>query len=209
MEWERKAAPSQAAAVLLAEHAAIEAAVCLPFQREHRKQRLLLPAVVSAGPTIRSVIAGADYVLGLFTLASVPGRLLDRVGSTQGAADGHGRADTRSDRPDCPATLTALVSDWFALPSPRHEEAANTTSVDNSVYLRHLADHRAALDPFVTRYLAAADSPPVSAPSKSVTSPASPPCASPTCPLWPLPRSGPSANGSSAWSGLCRRTPPS
>ncbi|MGV2915555.1 hypothetical protein [Streptomyces alfalfae] len=158
VEWEREAAPSQAAAVLLAEHAAIEAAVCLPFQREHRKQRLLLPAAVSAEPTIRSVIAGADYVLGFFTLASVLGRLHDRVGATQGAADGHWRGDTRSDRPDCPATLTALVSDWFALPSPRHDEAANTTSVDNPVYLRHLAAHRAALDPFVTRYLAAADS---------------------------------------------------
>ncbi|MEU0351413.1 hypothetical protein ABZ302_31985 [Streptomyces sp. NPDC006237] len=159
VEWEREAAPSQSAAVLLAEHAAIEAAVCLPFQREHRKQRLLLPAPVSAEPTIRSVIAGADYVLGFFTFASVLGRLHERVGSAQGAADGHWRTDPRSDTPpDGPATLTALISDWCALPSPHHGEAANTATVDSPAYLRHLASHRAALDPFVTRYLAAADS---------------------------------------------------
>ncbi len=159
VEWEREAAPSQSAAVLLAEHAAIEAAVCLPFQREHRKQRLVLPAVVPAEPTIRSVIAEADYVLGFFTLASVLGRLHDRAGSIQGAADGHWRADPHSDTPpDRPATLTALISDWCALPSPHHGEAANTASVDSPAYLRHLAAHRAAFDPFATRYLAAADS---------------------------------------------------
>ncbi|MFE0775428.1 hypothetical protein [Streptomyces sp. NPDC058861] len=151
VEWEREAAPSQSAAVLLAEHAAIEAAVCLPFQREHHKQRLLLPAAVSAEPTLRSVIAGADYVLGFFTLASVLSRLHDRAGSTQGAADGHWRTDG-------PATLTALISDWCALPSPHPGEAANTATVDSPAYLHHLAAHRAALDPFVTRYLAAADS---------------------------------------------------
>ncbi|MCL3999208.1 hypothetical protein, partial [Streptomyces lavenduligriseus] len=159
VEWEREAAPSQSAAVLLAEHAAIEAAVCLPFQREHRKQRLLLPAKVSAEPTIRSVIAEADYVLGFFTLASVLGRLHDRAGCIQGAADGHWRADPHCDTPpDRPATLTALISDWCALPSPHYGEAANTASVDSPAYLRHLAAHRAALDPFTTRYLAAADS---------------------------------------------------
>ncbi|WP_030841349.1 hypothetical protein [Streptomyces sp. NRRL S-475] len=155
VEWEREAAPSQSAAVLLAEHAAIEAAVCLPFQREHRKQRLLLPEAVPTEPTIRSVIAGADYVLGFFTFASVLGRLHERVGSAQGAADGHWRADTPLDGP---ATLTALISDWCALPSPHYGEAANTATVDSPDYLRHLAAHRAALDPFVTRYLAAADS---------------------------------------------------
>ncbi|MFF5027845.1 hypothetical protein ACFY2J_27045 [Streptomyces collinus] len=154
VEWEGEAAPSQSAAVLLAEHAVIEAAVCLPFQREHRKQRLLLPAAVSADPTIRSVIAGADYVLGFFTFASVLGRLHERVCSTQGVADGHWRSDPP---PDGPATLTALISDWCALPSPHHGEAANTATVDSPTYLRHLAAHRAALDPFVTRYLAAAD----------------------------------------------------
>ncbi|MER5549976.1 hypothetical protein ABT072_48225, partial [Streptomyces sp. NPDC002589] len=159
VEWEREAAPSQSAAVLLAEHAAIEAAVCLPFQREHRKQRLLLPTAVSTEPTIRSAISGADYVLGFFTLASVLGRLHDRVSFTQGAADGHWRTDPLSDTPrDHPASLTALISDWFELPSPHHGEAANTASVDSPVYLRHLVAHRAALDPFVTRYLAAADS---------------------------------------------------
>ncbi|MEU5137723.1 hypothetical protein [Streptomyces californicus] len=158
VEWEREAAPSQSAAALLAEHAAIEAAVCLPFQREHHKQRLLLPAAVPAEPTIRSVIAGADYVLGFATLGSVLGRLHGRVASSRGATDGHWRADTRLDQPDRPATLTALISDWFALPSPRRGEAANTSPVDNPIYLRHLAAHRAALDPFVTRYLAAADS---------------------------------------------------
>ncbi|MFF6979314.1 hypothetical protein ACFZAV_16565 [Streptomyces sp. NPDC008343] len=154
VEWEREAAPTQSAAVLLAEHAAIEAAVCLPFQREHRKQRLLLPAPVPAEPTIRSVIAEADYVLGFFTFAGVLGRIHERVASTQGAGDGHWRTDTL---PDTPATLTALISDWCALPSPHHGEAANTATVDSPAYLRHLAAHRAALDPFVTRYLAAAD----------------------------------------------------
>ncbi|KOV41913.1 hypothetical protein [Streptomyces sp. H036] len=154
VEWEREAAPSQSAAVLLAEHAAIEAAVCLPFQREHRKQRLLLPTLVADEPTPRSVIAGADYVLGFFAFASVLGRLHERAGSTQGAADGHWRGGPFS---ETPATLTALISDWCALPSPHQCEAANTATVDNPSYLQHLAAHRTALDPFVTRYLAAAD----------------------------------------------------
>ncbi|KOU73724.1 hypothetical protein ADK61_22300 [Streptomyces sp. XY66] len=159
VEWEREAAPSQSAAVLLAEHAALEAEVCLPFQRDHRKQRLLLPAPVSAEPTIRSVIAGADYVLRFFTFAGFLGRIHERVGSAPGAADGHWRTDPLSDTsPDSPATLTALISDWCALPSPHHGETANTATVDSPSYLRHLAAHRAALDPFVTRYLAAADS---------------------------------------------------
>ncbi|MFD6967416.1 hypothetical protein [Streptomyces sp. NPDC059949] len=159
VEWEREAAPSQAAAVLLAEHAAIEATVCLPFQREHRKQRLLLPVPVTDEPTIRSVIAGADYVLGFLTLAGALGRLHDRVGLTHGATDGHWQTEPASDGPhDYLATLTAHVSDWFALPSPHHGEAANTAPVDSAAYLGHLAAHRAALDPFVTRYLAAADS---------------------------------------------------
>jgi hypothetical protein len=151
VEWEREAAPSQSAAVLLAEHAAIEAAVCLPFQREHHKQRLLLPAAVSDELTIRSVIAGADYVLGFFTFAGILCRLHERADFDQGAADGHWRTDG-------PATLTALISDWCGLPSPHPGEAANTTTVDSPAYLRHLAAHRAALDPFVTRYLAASDS---------------------------------------------------
>ncbi|MFE9121331.1 hypothetical protein [Streptomyces sp. NPDC007172] len=158
VEWEREAAPSQSAAVLLAEHAAIEAVVSLPFQREHRKQRLVLPNAVSDEPTIRSVIAGADYVLGFFTLASVLGRLHDREASTQGASDGHWRTDRHAGSPrDRPATLTALISDWFALPSPHDGEAANTAAVDSPAYLRHLAAHRAAFDPFAARYLAAAD----------------------------------------------------
>ncbi|MER6195982.1 hypothetical protein ABT234_01195 [Streptomyces sp. NPDC001586] len=159
VEWEREAAPSRSAAVLMAEHAAIEAAVCLPFQREHRKQRLLLPTTVSDEPTLRSVIAGADRVLGFFALASVLGRLRDRVGFAEGAADGHWQTDPHSDTPrDHPATLTAVISDWFALPSPHDGEAANTASVDSPAYLHHLATHRAALDPFVARYLTAADS---------------------------------------------------
>ncbi|WDN55894.1 hypothetical protein [Streptomyces clavuligerus] len=158
VEWEREAAPSQSAAVLLAEHAAIEAAVCLPFQREHHKHRLLVPATAPAEPTIRSVIEGADHVLGFFTLAGILGHLHERVGSAHGAADGHWRPDGHSGTlPDSPATLTALVSDWCALPSPHHGEAANTAPVDSPAYLHHLAAHRAALDPFVTRYLAAAD----------------------------------------------------
>ncbi|MFD7919737.1 hypothetical protein ACFV3R_10975 [Streptomyces sp. NPDC059740] len=160
VEWEREAAPSQPAAVLLAEHAAIEASVCLPFQREHRKQRLVLPAPVPSDPTIRSVIAGADYVLGFTALASILGQLRHRADSSQGATDGHWQTDSTApgDPYDYLGSLTAHVSDWFALPSPHHEEEANTASVDSTPYLRHLAAHRTALDPFVTRYLTAADS---------------------------------------------------
>ncbi|WNI20011.1 hypothetical protein [Actinacidiphila sp. ITFR-21] len=159
VEWEREAAPSQAAAVLLAEHAAIEASVCLPFQREHRKQRLLLPAPVPAEPTIRTVLAGADYVLGFAAFASVLAQLGQRVDSAQGAADGHWQIDPTSpdDPNDYPRSLTAHVSDWFELSSPHPVEEANGAPVDSSAYLRHLAAHRTALDPFVTRYLAAAD----------------------------------------------------
>ncbi|MEU6350118.1 hypothetical protein ABZ896_12405 [Streptomyces sp. NPDC047072] len=159
VEWEREAAPSQSAAVLLAEHAAIEAAACLPFQREHRQQRLLLPDPVTDTPTIRTVIAGADYVLGFTTLASVLGRLRHRVETMYGSADGHWQTDSAApdDPSDYPASLTAYISDWFALPSPRHGEEANTAAVDTTAYFRHLAAHRAAFDPFVTRYLAAAD----------------------------------------------------
>lgn len=157
VEWEREAAPSQTAAVLMAEHAAIEASACLPFQREHRKQRLVLPAPAPAEPTLRSVIAGADYVLGFNALASALGPLRHRVDSAHGAADGHWQI-APGDPHDCLGSLTAHLSDWFALPSPHHGEQANTASVDSTAYLRHLAAHRTALDPFVTRYLAAADS---------------------------------------------------
>ncbi|MFD9053364.1 hypothetical protein [Streptomyces zaomyceticus] len=90
-------------------------------------------------------------MLGFFTFASILGRLHERVDSAQGAADGHWRTDG-------PDTLTALISDWCALPSPHPGEAANTGTVDSPAYLRHLAAHRAALDPFVTLHLAAADS---------------------------------------------------
>jgi hypothetical protein len=160
VEWEREAAPSQAAAVLLAEHAAIEAAVCLPFQREHRKQRLLLPSPAPANPTIRSVIADADYVLGFVTFASLLSQLQDRADLTVGAPEGHWKAGPLTeDAPrDRAATLTAYISDWFGLPSPHAGEPANTARVDAPAYLHHLAAHRAALDPFVSRYLAAADS---------------------------------------------------
>ncbi|TGB05583.1 hypothetical protein [Streptomyces sp. MZ04] len=160
VEWEREAAPSQSAAVLLAEHAAIEASVCLPFQREHRKQRLLMPTPTWAEPTVRTAIAGADYVLGFTALASVLGQLRHRVGSIQGAADGHWQIGSASpgDPDDYLGSLTAYVSDWFALPSPHDGEEANTASVDSTAYLRHLVAHRTAFDPFVTRYLAAADS---------------------------------------------------
>ncbi|MFJ9846957.1 hypothetical protein ACIRYZ_42310 [Kitasatospora sp. NPDC101155] len=44
------------------------------------------------------------------------------------------------------------------MPSPHHGEEANTAAVDSTAYRRHLAAHRVAIDPFVTRYLAAADS---------------------------------------------------
>ncbi|MEU5958253.1 hypothetical protein [Streptomyces sp. NPDC047525] len=160
VEWEREVAPSQTAAVLMAEHAAIEASVCLPFQREHRKQRLLLPASTPAEPTIRTAIAGADYVLGFTAFASILCELPRRVNSAQGAADGHWKLDpfAPDGQFDCPGSLTAHISDWFALPSPHHGEPANTAAVDSTVYLRHLASQRVAFDPFVARYLAAADS---------------------------------------------------
>ena len=159
VEWEREAAPSQAAAVLLAEHAAIEAMICLPFQREHRKSRLLLPAIPPADPTQRTVIAGADLLLGFHSFASALTLLRYRADITHGAADGHWQPDpAHPDDPyDYAATLTAYVSEWFDLPSPHHEEEANTASVDSPAYRAHLAAHRAAFDPFVTRYLAAAD----------------------------------------------------
>ncbi|MFF2374970.1 hypothetical protein ACFVUW_11370 [Streptomyces xiamenensis] len=158
VEWEREAAPSQSAAVLLAEHAAIEAPFCLPFQREYRKQRLLLPTSAPAGPTVRTVIASADYVLGFTALAGILGQLRHRVEEAYGAADGHWRSDPAADEPyDYLASLTAYISDWFALPSPHEGEEANTAAVDSTAYLQHLAAHRAAFDPFVTRYLAAAD----------------------------------------------------
>ncbi|MEU4732800.1 hypothetical protein [Streptomyces sp. NPDC023588] len=73
----------------------------------------MLPIVVADEPTIRSVLAGADHVLGFFTLAGVLGHLHDREASAHGAADGHWRTDPHADTPgDHPATLTALISDW-------------------------------------------------------------------------------------------------
>ncbi|MEU8545134.1 hypothetical protein AB0C52_34910 [Streptomyces sp. NPDC048717] len=160
--WEGGDAPSQAVGVLLAEHAAIEASVCLPFQRTERKHRLLLPVPGPARPTIRAVAAGADGDLGFITLATYIAEPYHREVHTYGAADGHWQRllapeDTESS-PDPMRTLTAHLSDWHQLPSPNPGEEANTASVDSPLYLRFLAAHRSALDPFVTLYLAAADS---------------------------------------------------
>ncbi|MFE3559476.1 hypothetical protein ACFXKW_32170 [Streptomyces sp. NPDC059193] len=160
--WESGDAPSQTVAVLMAEHAAIEASVCLPFQRTDRKHHLLLPAAAPIHPTIRAVTADADLDLGFLTLANYIAQPYHREDSTYGAADGHWQPlpdpEDVEHSPHPMRTLTAFLSDWCQLPSPDPGDEANTASVDSLSYLRFLAAHRAALDPFVSCYLAAADS---------------------------------------------------
>ncbi|WP_439681635.1 hypothetical protein [Embleya sp. MST-111070] len=162
-EWESASAPSAAAAVLAAEHAAIEAGAGMRYERDDRKQRLLLPEDVptSVDPSIHELILAAhdDLVLDFEHLAAVLMHLRYRFSVSTGATDGHWQLEP--DIPDAPVeyhySFSARVCELSGLPGTDQNEPANTSPVDGAAYRRHLAVHRAALDPYVTCYLAAAD----------------------------------------------------
>ncbi len=156
-----------AASVLIAEYSAITATVADPFMPEHRN-RLGDPQDVPPGtdPSEAELILAAPHrrILDITTLAGVLAYLDHRVGVTPGASTGHWMPDPNSYDTDHHEYLNSFTS-WFmeygGIPATRGDEAANTSSVDSPEFRRHLARHRAALDPFVTCYLAAADRDPL------------------------------------------------
>ncbi|MFF8271434.1 hypothetical protein ACF059_29205 [Streptomyces sp. NPDC016562] len=209
VEWEREAAPSQSAAVLLAEHAANEAAVCPPCQREHRKQRLVVPTAVADAPTIRSVLAGADHVLGFSTLASGLAASTTARHPPTGPPTATGepilmptsRETTRPPSPLSSVTGSRFPPPTTAKPRTLPRSTAPPTSATSLPTARRSTRSSPATSPQPTAS-------PARVPSKSVTSPASQPCAPRTCPPWPARRFAPSGWDFSVWSGPSRRTPP-
>jgi len=160
--WETQSAPSPAAAVLLAEHAAIEAGVGMRFTREERKRRLLLPRPASstAEPTITDLILAAHqrHVFDFTDLAGGLAYLRYRIHDTTSAGEGHWLRQQVPDDPlDYVHSLTGYINAWCGVPGTHPDEPGNTACVDTPAYRRHLAAHGTALDPFVTCYLAAAE----------------------------------------------------
>ncbi|NBM14674.1 hypothetical protein [Streptomyces sp. GC420] len=160
--WEEGDAPSAAAAILLAESAAITAGVAMHYVRDPRKGRLLLPRPVDEQTDLTAagviLAAHADSILGFTALASMLSRLRYRAETAASAAEGHWRRDAAD--PDDPYDYThSLLGDvqvWVGTPGTHDGEPANTALPDSLEYRRHLAAHRAAMDPFVTCYLTAA-----------------------------------------------------
>ncbi|WP_031049062.1 hypothetical protein [Streptomyces sp. NRRL F-5650] len=160
--WEKRDAPSAAAAILLAESAARTAGVAMHYMRDPRKRRLLLPRPVDEQTdlTIHGVIvaAHADAILSFSGLASMLSRLRYRAHTAASAAEGHWRRDAADpdDPDDYTRSLLGYVQVWCGTPGTHDGEPANTALPDSPEYRRHLAAHRAAMDPFVTCYLTAA-----------------------------------------------------
>lgn len=163
VEWAAQPAPSAGAAALMAQHAAIEAGPAMRHRRDSRKHRLLLPQEVAdtAEPTIAELLIASAPHRGLTFLGMVEGliRVSGRLSTSSGPGAGHWkRSDTYpEDALDYLNSMSAYVNEWCGMPSTHDGEAANTASVDSATYRRHLAAQRAAYDPFVTCYLAAAE----------------------------------------------------
>ncbi|WP_329431097.1 hypothetical protein OG339_48910 (plasmid) [Streptosporangium sp. NBC_01495] len=160
--------PSLSAALVMAEHAAMEVAAGADKLRT-AERRLLIPRPVAADadPTVTQLIAQAapgGQVLDLFdlvaSLRSFADDVLRSAGRSEppmtytGAAEGHTIGS--DDNPEL-CSITAFIGQNAVLPGTRPGEAANTASVDSLAYRRHLAAHGCALDPFAARYLVAAD----------------------------------------------------
>ncbi|MGY3677478.1 hypothetical protein [Streptomyces sp. TE33382] len=161
--WANQPAPSAGAAALMAQHAAIEAGPAMRHRRDSRKHRLLLPQEIAdtAEPTIAELLLASDPHRCLTFAGMVEGliRVSGRLFTSSGFSAGHWkRSDTHpEDTQDYLNSMSAYINEWCGMPSTHDGEAANTASVDSATYRRHLAAQRAAFDPFVTCYLAAAE----------------------------------------------------
>ncbi|MFD6967385.1 hypothetical protein [Streptomyces sp. NPDC059949] len=160
--WEESDAPSAAAAILLAESAAVAAGVAMHYIREPRKNRLMIPRPVDeqATPTTTDLILAAhsSAIYGFAGLAAGLSTLRYRADMTAHVAEGHWRRDaTAPDDPDdYTRSFLGYIHAWCGTPGTHDGEPANTASPGDPEYRRHLAAHRAAMDPFVTCYLTAA-----------------------------------------------------
>jgi len=163
VEWAGQPAPSAGAAALMAQHAAIEAGPAMRHRRDSRKYRLLLPQEVAdtAEPTIAELLTASAPHRGLTFFGMVEGliRVSGRLFTSSSPSAGHWKRSGTDpeDTQDYLHSMSAYINEWCGMPSTHEGEAANTASVDSATYRRHLAAHRAAFDPFVTRYLAAAE----------------------------------------------------
>lgn len=155
-----QAAASRARAQITEAHEAIENAATHSKHRHEYTRRLLRPVPVAADadPSIADLILAAHErdVLSIIPLLESLTYLWGKVFSAAGASDGHWNEDEYG---EFPHSFTGTIGCWTDLPpATLSSEEANTSSVDSAAYRRHLAAHRAALDPFVSCYLTAADS---------------------------------------------------
>ncbi|MBV9022762.1 MAG: hypothetical protein JO362_02880 [Streptomycetaceae bacterium] len=103
--------------------------------------------------------AHENQVLDFPDLAAALTYLAFRVHrKTTGVRGGYWRRETDDpDDLDYIHSLMGYIADHCGALATDDGEPANTAPVDSPVYLRHLARYRAALDPFVTCCLAAAE----------------------------------------------------
>ncbi|MCX4682085.1 hypothetical protein OG413_43675 [Streptomyces sp. NBC_01433] len=155
-----RAAASRAAVQITEAHEAIESAAKHSKHRQPHTHRLVQQVRVAADadPSFHDLILAAHErdVLSIIPLLESLTYLWGKVFSAAGASDGHWNRDEDG---EFPHSFTGTISCWTDLPpATLSSEEANTSSVDSASFRRHLAAHRAALDPFVSCYLAAADS---------------------------------------------------
>ncbi|MFZ3491779.1 hypothetical protein ACODT5_00810 [Streptomyces sp. 5.8] len=154
-----RAAAARAATQITEAHAAIETAATHANLRHDCTNRLAQPEplAANASPTTTDLILAAHEhdVLSIIPLLESLTYLWGKVISTAGASDGHWSNDEHGEFSN---SFTGTIGDWTDLPpATLSTEEANTSSVDTVEFRRHLGAHRAAFDPFVTCYLAAAD----------------------------------------------------
>ncbi|WP_327740425.1 hypothetical protein OG749_45910 (plasmid) [Streptomyces nojiriensis] len=160
--WEECDAPSRAAAILLAESAARTAGIAMHYVRDPQKGRLLLPRPVDQRTDLTTagviLAAHADAIFDFEDLASMLSRLRYRADTAANASEGHWRrqAAVPDDPHDYTHSVLGDVQVWCGTPGTHDGEPANTALPDSPEYRRHLAQHGAAMDPFVTCYLTAA-----------------------------------------------------
>ncbi|KOU73741.1 hypothetical protein ADK61_22415 [Streptomyces sp. XY66] len=160
--WEEGGGPSGAAAILLAESAARTAGIAMHYVRDPLKGRLLLPRPVDKRTDLTTagviLAAHAEAIFDFEDLASMLSRLRYRAHTAGSASEGHWRRDAAvpDDPHDYTHSVLGDVQVWCGTPGTHDGEPANTASPDSLEYRRHLAEHRAAMDPFVTCYLTAA-----------------------------------------------------
>ncbi|MGW1615664.1 hypothetical protein ACWCQZ_40695 [Streptomyces sp. NPDC002285] len=153
-----KGAAEAAASHMIAGHEAIEDVGAAELERQHDTWRLSRPKPVptESAPMISDLIlaAHAHDVLDFRGLVEALTYFSHRVYATAGLPDGHRSLE---DDGDFPNSYTGHISTWYGQPCTLVGEEANHAAVGSDAYRRHLAAHRAAFDPFVECYLAAAD----------------------------------------------------